>query len=127
FVMKDSYTLDRDEAGLDRQYRLHYQAYFNIFNRCALPTIAVESDVGMMGGTMAHEFMYLSPIGEDTLLLCDNCGYKANRQIATFRKPQAAAEEPLPVERVATPEMKTIAGLADFLGVPKSRTAKAVF
>jgi len=127
FVMKDSYTLDRDEAGLDRQYRLHYQAYFNIFNRCALPTIAVESDVGMMGGTMAHEFMYLSPIGEDTLLLCDNCGYKANRQIATFRKPQAAAEEPLPVERVATPEMTTIAGLAEFLGVPKSRTAKAVF
>ena len=69
FVMKDSYTLDRDEAGLDRQYRLHYQAYFNIFNRCALPTIAVESDVGMMGGTKAHEFMYLTPIGEDRLLL----------------------------------------------------------
>lgn len=127
FVMKDSYTLDRDEAGLDRQYRLHYQAYFNIFNRCALPTIAVESDVGMMGGTKAHEFMYLTPIGEDRLLLCDNCGYKANQEIATFRKPQAAAEEPLPVERVATPEMKTIAGLAEFLGVPKSRTAKAVF
>ncbi len=127
FVMKDSYTLDRDEAGLDQQYRLHYQAYFNIFNRCALPTIAVESDVGMMGGTMAHEYMYLTPIGEDTLLLCDNCGYQANRQIAAFRKPQAAAEEPLPVERVATPEMKTIAGLAEFLDVPKSRTAKAVF
>ena len=127
FVMKDSYTLDRDEAGLDRQYRLHYQAYFNIFNRCALPTIAVESDVGMMGGTKAHEFMYLTPIGEDRLLLCDNCGYKANQEIATFRKPQAAAEEPLPVERVATPEMTTIAGLAEFLGVPKSRTAKAVF
>lgn len=127
FVMKDSYTLDRDEAGLDKQYRLHYQAYFNIFNRCALPTIAVESDVGMMGGTMAHEYMYLTPIGEDTLLLCDACGYQANRQIATFRKPEAAAEEPLPVERVATPEMKTIAGLADFLDVPKSRTAKAVF
>lgn len=127
FVMKDSYTLDRDEAGLDRQYRLHYQAYFNIFNRCALPTIAVESDVGMMGGTMAHEYMYLTPIGEDTLLLCDACGYKANRQIAAFRKAEAAPEEPLPVERVATPEMKTIAGLADFLDVPKSRTAKAVF
>ena len=127
FVMKDSYTLDRDEAGLDRQYRLHYQAYFNIFNRCALPTIAVESDVGMMGGTMAHEFMYLSPIGEDRLLLCDNCGYKANRRSPPSASQQAAAEEPLPVERVATPEMTTIAGLAEFLGVPKSRTAKAVF
>ncbi|MDT8304566.1 MAG: proline--tRNA ligase [Anaerolineae bacterium] len=127
FVMKDSYTLDRDEAGLDEQYRAHYQAYFNIFNRCALPTIAVEADVGMMGGTMAHEYMYLTPIGEDRLLLCDACGYQANRQIATFRKPAADAEAPLPVEKVATPEMKTIAGLADFLGVPKSRTAKAVF
>jgi prolyl-tRNA synthetase len=76
---------------------------------------------------MAHEYMYLTPIGEDTLLLCDNCGYQANRQIATFRKPEAAVEEPMPVERVATPEMKTIAGLADFLDVPRSRTAKAVF
>jgi prolyl-tRNA synthetase len=127
FVMKDSYSLDRDDAGLHTQYRAHYSAYHNIFNRCALPTIAVESDVGMMGGTMAHEFMYLTPIGEDTLLLCDACGYQANRQIATFRKPQAATEEALPVERVATPEMKTIAGLAEFLGVPKARTAKAVF
>jgi prolyl-tRNA synthetase len=127
FVMKDSYSLDRDEAGLHAQYRAHYSAYFNIFNRCALPTIAVESDVGMMGGTMAHEYMYLTPIGEDRLLLCDACGYQANRQIATFRKPEATAEAPLPVERVATPEMKTIAGLAEFLGVPKARTAKAVF
>jgi prolyl-tRNA synthetase len=127
FVMKDSYSLDRDDEGLHTQYRAHYSAYHNIFNRCALPTIAVESDVGMMGGTMAHEFMYLTPIGEDTLLLCDACGYQANRQIATFRKPEAETEEALPVERVATPEMKTIAGLADFLGVPKVRTAKAVF
>jgi prolyl-tRNA synthetase len=87
----------------------------------------VESDVGMMGGTMAHEYMYLTPIGEDTLLLCDTCGYQANRQIATFRKPQAEAEAALPLERVATPEMKTIAGLAEFLEVPKARTAKAVF
>ncbi len=127
FVMKDSYSLDRDDAGLHKQYRAHYSAYFNIFNRCALPAIAVESDVGMMGGTMAHEYMYLTPIGEDTLLLCDACGYQANRHIATFRKPAAATEEALPVERVATPEMKTIAGLAEFLGVPKARTAKAVF
>lgn len=127
FVMKDSYSLDRDMEGLNHQYRLHYQAYFNIFNRCALPTISVESDVGMMGGSMAHEFMYLTPIGEDTLLLCDACGYRANRQIASFRKPQPAPEEAQPIEKVATPEMKTIEGLANYLDVPKSRTAKAVF
>lgn len=127
FVMKDSYSLDRDMDGLDQQYRQHYQSYFNIFNRCALPTISVESDVGMMGGSMAHEFMYLTPIGEDTLLLCDECGYRANRQIATFGKPDAAEEESRPLEKVATPDTKTIESLAQLLKVPKSRTAKAVF
>lgn len=127
FTMKDSYSLDRDEAGLDQQYRAHYQAYFNIFNRCAVPTITVRSDVGMMGGSLAHEFMYLTPVGEDTLVLCKSCGYAANRQIARFAKPQAAAEPPLPAEKVATPNATTIEAVADFLGVPKSRTAKAVF
>lgn len=127
FVMKDSYSLDRDEDGLDEQYRRHYQAYFNIFNRCTLPTISVESDVGIMGGKMAHEFMYLTPIGEDTLLLCDECGYRANRQIATFQKPAAPGEALQPTEKVATPETKTIEGLANLLDVPRSKTAKAVF
>ena len=125
--MKDSYSLDADWEGLDKQYRAHYQAYFNIFNRCALPVIAVKSDVGMMGGQMAHEFTYLTPIGEDTLILCDHCGYTANRQIARFQKSAAAQEEPKSMEKVATPHMTTIAGLAEFLGVPKSQTAKAVF
>jgi len=127
FDMKDSYTLDRDEAGLDKQYRAHYQTYFNIFNRCALPTIAVGSDVGMMGGKMAHEYMYLTPIGEDALMLCDHCSYAANRQIARFRKPPAPQEEMRPTEKVATPNCKTIDALATLLNIPKSKTAKAVF
>jgi prolyl-tRNA synthetase len=127
FTMLDSYTLDANDAGLDKQYWAHYEAYFRIYGRCALPVIAVESDVGMMGGTLAHEFMYLTPIGEDTLLLCDGCGYKANRQIATFRKTAVPAESPLPLEKVATPEAKTIEALAQLLGVPKAKTAKAVF
>ena len=127
FTMKDSYSLDRDWEGLDKQYWAHYQAYFNIFNRCALPTIAVESDVGMMGGKQAHEFMYLTPIGEDTLVLCDACGYTSNRQVATFQKPEPEAEEPAALEKVATPGTKTIADLADFLNIPQSKTAKAVF
>ena len=75
FTMKDSYSLDADWEGLEAQYRAHYQAYFNIFQRCHLPVIAVQSDVGMMGGQMAHEYMYLTTIGEDTLVLCDACGY----------------------------------------------------
>ena len=127
FTMKDSYSLDLDEAGLDRQYAAHYQAYFNIFNRCGVAAIAVGSDVGMMGGSQAHEFMYLTPIGEDTLVLCRHCGYAANRQIARFAKPAAAPEDLRPIEKVPTPDTKTIEALAALLGVPKSKTAKAVF
>ncbi len=127
FVMKDSYSLDVDEAGLDAQYRAHYQAYFDIFARSGLPVIAVKSDVGMMGGSLAHEYMYLTPIGEDTLLLCDACGYAANRQNATFVKPKAEAEDAADIERVHTPGTATIEELAAFLKVPAARTAKAVF
>ena len=127
FTMKDSYSLDADWEGLDRQYRAHYQAYFNIFRRCGLPVIAVKSDVGMMGGQLAHEFMYLNAIGEDTLLLCKACGFSANRQVARFRKILPAAEALLPVEKVATPGCKSIEELANFLGVAKAQTAKAVF
>ncbi|OQA23275.1 MAG: Proline--tRNA ligase [Chloroflexi bacterium ADurb.Bin360] len=127
FTMKDSYSLDADWEGLDKQYRAHYQAYFNIFNRCGLDVIAVASDTGMMGGAMAHEFMALLPIGEDTLMLCDACGYAANRQVAAFRKPLAAPEQPLPLDEIATPNVTTIADLAAFLALPTARTAKAVF
>ncbi|MEW5871932.1 MAG: proline--tRNA ligase [Chloroflexota bacterium] len=127
FTMKDSYSLDADWEGLDRQYRAHYQAYFNIFRRCGLPVMAVRADVGMMGGQLAHEFMYLTPIGEDTLMICEQCGFSANRQVARFQKTLPEAEALLPVEKVATPDCKTIEELANFLGVPRSKTAKAVF
>ena len=86
FTMLDSYSLDRDWEGLNGQYSAHYQAYFRIFNRCGLPVRAVGSDTGMMGGKEAHEYMYLTPVGEDTLLFCDHCDYAANRQVADFRK-----------------------------------------
>jgi prolyl-tRNA synthetase len=127
FTMKDSYSLDADEAGLDKQYRAHYDAYFKIYQRCGLPVIAVGADVGMMGGSGAHEYMYLTPVGEDTLVLCDACGYSANRQVATFCKPAAEAEAMRPMEKVATPDTKTIEALAQLLGVPNAKTAKAVF
>ena len=127
FTMKDSYSLDTDMDGLDRQYLAHYQAYFNIFHRCGLPVVSTKADVGMMGGKMAHEFMYLAPVGEDTLIICDACGYTANRQIAKFRKTPATKESPQPIEKVATPHMTSIAGLAEFLNISKSETAKAVF
>ncbi|MBN1427418.1 MAG: proline--tRNA ligase [Anaerolineae bacterium] len=127
FTMLDSYSLDADAEGLDAQYRAHYQAYFNIFHRCGLEVIAVGADTGMMGGSLAHEFMALFPIGEDILLLCGSCGYQANRQIACFGKPPSAPEEAGPVEKVATPGAATIDQVAGFLDVPTSKTAKAVF
>ncbi|HYN87488.1 MAG TPA: proline--tRNA ligase, partial [Ardenticatenaceae bacterium] len=128
FTMKDSYSLDADAAGLERQYRKHYTAYFRIFSRAGLnDVIAVQSDVGMMGGHLAHEFMFLNPIGEDTLVLCDVCGYAANQQVATFAKPQPPVEEALALQKVATPGTNTIKSLAEFLGIPESQTAKVVF
>jgi len=127
FTMKDSYSLDADEAGLDQQFEAHRGAYRRIFQRCGLETIQVSADVGMMGGSASVEFMALAPAGEDTLLLCAACGYSANREVATFRKPESLVEAPLPVEKVATPHCKTIAELAAFLGIHESRTAKAVF
>lgn len=127
FAMKDSYSLDASWEGLDRQYRAHYQAYFNIFGRCDLPVRAFKADVGMMGGSLAHEFMYLTPIGEDALLICDQCSYAANRQIARFQKIAGPSEEIKPLEKVATPGAQTIEALANFLKIPKFKTAKAVF
>jgi prolyl-tRNA synthetase len=127
FVMKDSYSCDRDWDGLERNYRLHYGAYERIFRRLGLDAVVVGADVGIMGGSEADEFMVVNEFGEDTLVLCDNGDYAANRQIATVGKPDPAAEEALPTEDVETPDATTIEALARFLNVPESRTAKAAF
>jgi prolyl-tRNA synthetase len=127
FVMKDAYSIDRDDAGLDASYWAQHGAYVRIFERLGLETIAVSSDVGMMGGSQAHEFMVLNPAGEDVLVLCEACGYAANRQVAVIPHPAPPAEEALPLEEVETPGTTTIATLAAFLGVGADRTAKAAF
>ena len=127
FVMKDAYSCDRDQAGLDESYAAQHGAYVRIFERLGLKTIAVSSDVGIMGGSQAHEFMVLNPAGEDVLVLCENGDYAANRQVARSPKPEPSAEEPLPLEEVATPGTTTIATLAAFLGIGADRTAKAAF
>lgn len=127
FTMKDAYSFHVNEADLDRYYPDVYRAYFRTFDRCGLPTVAVASDTGMMGGTEAHEFMALVDIGEDTVIACPKCDYSANRQVATFRKPTPPKEDALPLEKVETPNCETIADVAAFLDVPESRTAKAVF
>jgi prolyl-tRNA synthetase len=127
FTMHDSYGLASSWDELYQQYRQHYQAYFNIFHRCGLEVMAVKADTGMMGGQFAHEFMLLSPVGEDTILTCDHCGYAANRQIAKFTKIARSTEPVKPILKVATPECKTIEDLASYLKVPVWKTAKAVF
>jgi prolyl-tRNA synthetase len=127
FVMKDAYSCDADQAGLDVSYQAQYDAYVRTFERLGLETVAVASDVGIMGGSQAHEFMVLNPAGEDVLVLCEVCGYAANRQVARIPRPDPEPEEVLPLEEVATPGTTTIASLAAFLDVPASRTAKAAF
>lgn len=127
FTMKDSYSLDVDREGMERSYEAHFEAYLRIFRRCGVPVEPVLADVGMMGGSASHEFMYLSPDGEDRILLCGACDHRANQQVATFRKPSPPEEPPAPLEKVATPGAATIAALAEFLDLPEAETAKAVF
>ena len=126
FTMLDSYTFDKDYEGLQKQYAAHYKAYFRIYSRCALPCVAVAADTGMMGGKVSHEYMYLSPIGEDTIILCPECGYTANRQVAKAKK-EYFKEEMKPIEKVSTPDAHTIEALADYLKIEPRKTAKCVF
>jgi prolyl-tRNA synthetase len=127
FTMKDSYSLDLDDAGLDVQYQNHWRAYERIFRRVGLDFVVVGADTGMMGGTASHEFMALSPYGEDIVLICPNGDYADNREVATFTREAPSGEAIQPLEAVETPNATTIQALADFLNIPLSRTAKAVF
>lgn len=127
FTMKDGYSFHVDTEDLDAWYEKVYAAYTNIFRRCGLEAVAVRSDPGMMGGSDAHEFIELSPSGEDTILSCAACGYWANRQVARFGKGDLTPEEQLPLEEIHTPGTATIDDLARFLDIPKTKTAKALF
>lgn len=127
FTMKDSYSLDADEAGLEESYEAHAEAYDRIFTRFGLDFIKVGADVGMMGGSKSEEFMAFSPHGEDVILICPNGDYAANREVAIYQQFPASDAEMLPLEEVETPNASTIQGVADFLNVPLEQTAKAVF
>jgi prolyl-tRNA synthetase len=121
FLMKDSYSLDRDEEGLEKNYQRHAEAYHKIFSRCGLKFYQVESDPGMMGGAAAHEFMAPSPAGEDTIVLCKKCGYAANIELADSLpppQPLLSDKEKWTLEDVPTPEKKTVAEVSEFLGLP---------
>ena len=127
FDMKDAYSFDIDEEGLDLSYQAMAQAYRNIYRRCGLPAIMAEADSGAIGGKDSQEFIVLAEAGEDTIALCESCGYAANTEKAEFTRPPRGSEPERPVEEVHTPGITTIAELAEFLGVPADHTLKAVF
>ena len=127
FTMKDLYSFDVDEDGLDQSYNKMLQAYQNIYSRCGLPNLLVEADSGAIGGKDSHEFIVIAESGEDEVIYCDSCKYAANADKAESIKDKIEAGELLPLEEVATPGVATIEELSAFLKVPQSHTIKAVF
>ena len=129
FIMKDLYSFDVDEAGLDESYKKMTRAYKNIYARLGIPAVMVEADSGAIGGKESHEFMVLTESGEDVIIYCPDCGYTANAEKAQSAKTAILSESKnlLPLEEIATPGAKTIEEVASFIGVPASQTLKAVF
>jgi prolyl-tRNA synthetase len=126
FVMKDAYSFHRTSEDLDAYYERCREAYARIFRRCGLVRcVDVASDTGMMGGAGAHEFMLLTPVGEDTLLLCSSCGYRANREVARSARVYDTGA-PAALTSVPTPGARTIEDLGRALGVAPTSCAKAV-
>jgi prolyl-tRNA synthetase len=127
FIMKDAYSVHATQQDIDDFYPDMVQAYRNIYNRCQLDFVEVEADSGMMGGSSSHEFMVLSISGEDTVFISSDGEYAANAERADFDKGTPPEEALLGLEEVYTPDCKTIEQVANFLGIPQTRTVKAVF
>lgn len=127
FIMKDLYSFDIDEDGLNFSYEKMIQAYKNIYSRCGLSAVMVEADSGAIGGKESHEFMLIAETGEDEIIHCSRCDYAANIEKAQGIKSELEREMPLSMEEISTPNIRTIEEVAAFVGVPTSRTLKAVF
>jgi len=127
FIMKDLYSFDRDEVGLDVSYKKMYDAYSRVFDRCGLTYRPVEADPGAIGGKGSHEFMVIADSGEAAIVYCDGgCDYAANVEKAELHPIEAPDEAPAPLEITDTPGTKTIAAVAAFLGLPADRTVKTL-
>lgn len=126
FIMKDAYSFDRDEAGLDRSYQDMYDAYTNIFTRCGLNFRPVEADSGAIGGSGSHEFMVIADSGEAEIVFCTSCDYAANVEKAELFPLEAQEEAMLTKEEVVTPDCKTIADVCAYLKLPVDHSVKAV-
>ncbi len=127
FTMKDLYSFDIDESGLDESYQRMSQAYRTIYARLGLPTLMIEADSGAIGGKGSHEFMVITETGEDEIIYCSDCGYAANAEKAQSVKTKSSTEALLPLEEISTPGTKTIEEVAGLVAVPTNQTLKAVF
>jgi prolyl-tRNA synthetase len=116
FIMKDAYSFDRDEQGIDLSYKKMFDAYCRIFDRCGLRYVAVEADAGPIGGSYTEEFMVLAESGDEPVVICPGCGFAARpeRAEATFRG-KSGNDDPQAIEKIATPDMRTIEQLTNFL------------
>ena len=126
FVMKDAYSFDVDEEGLDKSYKIMYDAYRRIFDRLGLDYTVVDADSGAMGGSGSQEFMVKSPIGEDAICFCDACGYAANEEKASCKEGEADTSAELPIEKIKTPDAKTIEELVAFLNTTPDKFVKTI-
>lgn len=127
FIMKDAYSFDKDDEGLDKSYRAMYEAYEKIFTRCGLTFRPVEADSGAIGGSNSHEFTALAEVGESEIAYCDKCSMAATVERADCADAPAQSDiAELPMEEVYTPETKTIEEVAGFLGLEKEQTMKAL-
>ncbi len=127
FIMKDAYSLDFEQAGLDASYNKHNDAYRRIFRRVGLDFFVVGASSGLMGGSGSEEFMAPSDAGEDTCVVCDNCGYAANIEVATSGVVDTPDEgKPVAFEKVATPKKRTVEEVSQFLGLSEDRFIKSL-
>ena len=126
FVMKDAYTFDKDMDGLDKSYNLMFNAYKKIFDRIGLDYRIVTASTGAMGGLLSEEFQAVCDIGEDVLVLCDNCGLSTNIEICECVAPTMESEEKKKLELIETPNQRTIDEICDFLKCDIKKTVKTL-
>ncbi|AOR22381.1 proline--tRNA ligase [Clostridium taeniosporum] len=126
FVMKDAYSFDKDQQGLDESYNKMYEAYVKIFNRCGLDAKCVEADSGAIGGSNSAEFMVKSEVGEDDIVFCTKCDYAANIEKATASLDESEKEELMEIEKVATPDSRGIDEVSEFLKISSKKTVKTL-
>ncbi len=126
FIMKDAYSFDKDQEGLDLAYDKMHDAYVNIFNRCGLDAKCVEADSGAIGGSNSAEFMVKSEVGEDDVVFCTECDYAANIEKAETKAEIAEAEELVSMQKVETPDSRSIEEVSEFLKISPKKTVKTL-